>query len=380
MVREFRDQFRANDEYSITTDFVYQTSIAGMQHTILMGGDFFTSDAEFLSSGGRGEASLIPNIDIIEPIYGADTSTYLIMSRPLRKSAIQRTGLYVQDQITLNDQVQAIVGMRYDRFKDEDITNNVDFSDSDISPRFGVVYRPFDNMSVFVSKSSGFNPQSLNSILDDVVDTDGPTGLDPEQSNQWELGIKNRWFNEDILTTLTFYEIVKDSVTVGNPDDTGANDGQPSVLQIGEVTSKGFEFDVVGDITDVWTGTFNYAYNDAKITGGLPNSIGNAVGTEFVNAPDHTLGIWTRYDFPSIASAFAIGIDYVSERISFSGQTVKPYTVWDASWRSSYKQFDVQLNIRNLFDKEYASSGFSKRNGHFPGEPRTILLQVGTSF
>jgi iron complex outermembrane receptor protein len=155
---------------------------------------------------------------------------------------------------------------------------------------------------------------------------------------------------------LTFYEIVKDKVVVGNPDDTGPDDGQPGVIHIGEVTSKGFEFDTVGDITDVWTGTFNYAYNDAKITGGLPNSICNAFGTEFGNAPDHTLDIGSRYDFPSIASAFAIGVDYASKRISFSGQTVKPYTVWDASWRTSYKQLDVQLNIRNLFDKEYVQA------------------------
>jgi iron complex outermembrane receptor protein len=75
-----------------------------------------------------------------------------------------------------------------------------------------------------------------------------------------------------------------------------------------------------------------------------------------------------------------MGMDYVSERISFSGQTVKAYVVWDASWRTSYKTFDVQLNIRNLFDKEYASSGFNQRNGHFPGEPRTVLLQVSHNF
>jgi iron complex outermembrane receptor protein len=380
MVREFRNQYRANDEYSMTTDFVYTTSIADMQHTLLVGGDYFISDAEFLYTVGRGAPSLIPNIDIINPVYGADSSTYLTLERPLSESGNKRTGLYIQDQLALSEQWQAIVGIRYDRFEEEDKTNNLDYSDSDISPRFGVVYKPNEDMSVFASKSSGFNPQSLSSILDGDLDEDAPGRLEPEESEQWELGVKNKWLDDAILTTLTFYDIVKDNVTVGNPDDTGINDGQPSVFQIGEVTSKGIEFDLVGDITENWTGTFNYAYNDAKITGGLPNSIRNSVGDEFVNAPDHTLGLWTRYDMPSIDSALAIGMDYVSERISFSGQTVKAYVVWDASWRTTYKTFDIQLNIRNLLDKEYASSGFNQRNGHFPGEPRTVLLQVSHNF
>lgn len=380
MVREFRNQYRANDEYSVTTDFVYKTSIADMQHTLLVGGDYFISDAEFLPTAGRGEASLIPNMDIINPVYGADSSTYLVREFPLRETGNERIGLYLQDQIALSDQWQVIVGMRYDRFKEEDKANNLNYSDSDISPRFGVVYKPNLDMSIFASKSSGFNPQSLSSILDGDFDEDAPGRLDPEESEQWELGVKNKWFDDAILTTLTFYEIVKDNVTVGNPNDTGLNDGQPSVLQIGEVTSKGIEFDVVGDITENWTGTFNYAYNNAEITGGLPNSIRNSVGDEFVNAPDHTLGFWTRYDIPSIDSAFAMGMDYVSERVSLSGQTVKPYVVWDASWRTTYKTLDIQLNIRNLFDKEYASSGFNQRNGHFPGEPRAVLLQVSNNF
>jgi len=380
MVREFRNQSRANDEYSVTTDFVYKKSIADMQHTLLVGGDYFMIDAEFLPIVGRGEPSLIPNIDIINPVYGADTSTYLLREFPLRETGNERIGFYLQDQIALSDKWQAIVGIRYDRFEEEDKANNLNYSDSDISPRFGLVYKPSLNMSVFASKSSGFNPQSLSSVLDGDFDEDAPGRLDPEESEQWELGVKNKWFDDAILTTLTFYEIVKENVTVGNPDDTGLNDGQPSVLQIGEVTSKGMEFDVVGDITENWTGTFNYAYNDAKITGGLPNSIRNSVGDEFVNAPDHTLGLWTRYDIPSIDSAIAMGMDYVSERVSFGGQTVKSYVVWDASWRTTYNSLDIQLNIRNLFDKEYASSGFNQRNGHFPGEPRTLLLQVSNNF
>ena len=158
MVREFRNQYRANDEYSVTTDFVYTSSIADMQHTLLVGGNYFVNDTEFLSIAGRGAPSLIPNIDIINPVYGADTTTYLIREFPLKETGNKRAGVYIQDQVALSEQWQAIVGMRYDRFEEEDNANNLGYSDSDISPRFGMVYKPNEDMSVFASKSSGFNP------------------------------------------------------------------------------------------------------------------------------------------------------------------------------------------------------------------------------
>ena len=187
MVREFRNQYRANDKYSVTTDFIYTTSLADMQHTLAVGADYFVNDTEYSSIGGRGAPSFIPNIDIINPVYGADSSTYLIMVRPLSESSNKRAGLYIQDQIALSEQWQAIVGMRYDRFE-EDKANNPDYSDSDISPRFGVVYKLNEDMSVFASKSSGFNPQSLSSVLDGDFEDDATARLKPEESKQWELG------------------------------------------------------------------------------------------------------------------------------------------------------------------------------------------------
>lgn len=380
MIREFRDQVRENEEYSVTTDFIYQGQWGDISHTLLVGADYFDVQSHFQYSVGRGAKSNIPDIDIVTPQYGSDPSTYQLLQRPDADTAFDRTGFYIQEQVSLGEHWIAIAGARYDHFNDENQATGDSYSDSDISPRVGLIYKPSDYTSVFASRSQGFDPQSLSAQLSESSDLDSGASLKPEQSVQYELGIKQQWLDGSLLTTATVYHITKDNVTVGNPQDTGDGDGQPNVLQIGEVTSEGFELDVVGDLTENWTAILNYAYNEAKITGGIPNSITNSVGDEFVNAPDHTFGLWTRYDFPAIHSAFSIGLDYVSDRISFDGQTVQPYTVWDASWRSTINGFDVQLNVKNLFDKEYATSGFSRRNGHFPGEPRTILLQASRSF
>jgi iron complex outermembrane receptor protein len=389
MLRQFRDQKRENNEFSITTDFVYETSLFGLEHTLLLGGDYSeikeefdnkfsdltrTTNPDYFEDPSEISNPLIhvPTLDILNPVYSADSSQYKIIDRGITKTKRTRVGVYLQDQIRINEQWIAIAGARFDKFEDNETSSDKKIDDDSISPRIGAIYQPSEQMSIFANRAEGFNPQSLSSQ---------PNSGDiftPETSIQHELGIKNVWLDGSLHTTFTAYHIVKEDVTVGNPQYfEGSN--KPEQVQIGEVTSKGIEVDIVGDITDNWTGTFNYAYNDAKITGGSPDDIKNATGDEFANAPDHTLGLWTRYALPNLYSSVALGADYVSERLSLSGQKIKPYTTWDASWQTRINKFDIQLNLKNIFDTEYATSGFNERNGHFPGEPRSILLQVSYS-
>lgn len=389
MLRQFRDQKRKNDEWSITTDFVYEANIVDLEHTILFGADYSvveeishnkfsdltrTADRNNFADPRERSNPLIhvQPIDIINPVYGiTDSSTYKIIDRGITETKSTRLGIYLQDQIRINEQWIAISGVRFDRFEDENITDARKIDDNKISPRIGAIYQPSNNISVFANRAQGFNPQSLSS------QSEASAGeiFDPETSNQHELGIKNIWLDGNLTTTFAAYHIVKEDVTVSNPSFIEGN-GSPGQVQIGEVVSKGIEVDMVGDITEYWTGTINYAYNEAKITGGSPKDILNAIGDEFANAPDHTLGMWTRYELPTLNSSFAIGFDFVDDRISLDGQRVKSYTTWDASWQTQIDNFNVQLNMKNIFDKEYATSGFNKRNGHFPGEPRSILLQI----
>lgn len=386
MLRQFRDQKRKNDEWSLTTDFVYEASFYGFEHTILFGADYAEVKTEFHNkfsdlirttdpayfedpSEIHNPSIHVPTLDILDPVYIANSSTYKLFDRGVTETKSIRLGIYLQDQIRINEQWIAIAGARFDRFEDENLTAELNVDDSRVSPRIGAIYQPSESMSIFANRSEGFNPQLLSS------QPDAGEIFDPEISTQHELGIKNFWLDGSLTTTFATYHIVKEDVTVSNPAYTEGS-SSPEQVQIGEVTSKGIEIDVVGDITEYWTGTINYAYNEAKITGGSPDDIKNAIGDEFANAPDHTLGMWTRYELPNLNSSFAVGFDYVDERLSLDGQKVKSYTTWDASWQTKIDNVEVQLNLKNIFDKEYATSGFNKRNGHFPGEPRSILLQV----
>jgi len=384
-LREFRDQFRTSKESSITADLVWQETLAGMEHTVLVGGDYFDTEATFRARTARQANPLgtdlgtVQPLDLIDPVYG--NSGFLLLQDeldmiPWRRSETsgERYGLYVQDQVEITEKFHLIGGARFDSFEETDAISGDSADDEAVSYRAGAVFKPVPPVSLYLSYGEGFEPQGITDPEDG-----GP--FDPEESQQVEAGVKAELFDGRILATAAVYDIVKSNVLVANPDPAAGTGGVPNIVQIGEVTSQGLELDAVGDITDLWTFQVNYAFNETKITGGAPGSISNAVGDGFANAPEHAFGLWTRYELPTLNSAIAGGVDYVGERISISGQDVQAYTVYDASWITNFDNgWQGQVNVRNLFDEEYAASGFIERTGHFPGAPRSVVVQVSKKF
>lgn len=378
--REYRKQFRANKEASVTTDFVYNFGQGQLTHQFLFGGDYHTVDTEYDYFRARYEADGVANLNIFNLNYGeTDPSTYNLTDMNRDGVDTDRFGVYAQDVISIGEQWTIIAGLRYDHFKEFNQETGFSYSDSDITPRVAVTYQPVENTSVYINYSESFNPTSSA----DQEDVEGEGNLEPETGKQTELGMKNQWLDGKIMSTFAIYQINKENVVMSNPDDTGAGDGIAALLNIGEVESRGFETTLVGDLSAHWTVTANYAYNDTQVVDGvtgdtLSNTFGD--GSRFANAPRHQAGLWTRYAIDSIDSSIAFGANYVSEQLSTSGQKVKPFTVFDMSWTSRFDDVLLSVNINNLFDKEYAVSGFSERNGHFPGSPREIIGQITYKF
>nr|WP_281383159.1 TonB-dependent receptor [Microbulbifer rhizosphaerae] len=382
--REYRKQHRQNAETSLTADFVYALDTASIDHQILFGGDYHKVDTEYDYFRARYEADGVVNLNIFELNYGeTDPSTYNLRNMGSDGAKSDRYSVYLQDQMELGPLWSALVGVRHDTFEDTAKASGYRFEDNALVPRASLVFKPLDHTSLYLNYSESFNPIGLGEQED--VSEEG--SLDPETGNQIELGIKSEWLDGSMMTTLAVYTITKKDVTMANPDDGGLDDGIPALINVGKVESQGFEATLVGDLSDSWTITANYAYNDTRMVKGaegqyLINTIieNDRFSDRFANAPRHQAGLWSRYDFPSINSSIAFGADYVSEQFSFNGQRVKPFTVFDLSWSTAWNDTLVQVNVKNLLDKEYAVSGFNERNGHFPGDPRELVVQVTQNF
>lgn len=377
--REYRKQYRANEEISLTSDFVYEFETSNFEHQFLFGADYHTVDTEYDYFRARYEADGVANLNIFDLNYGiTDPSTYALTDQNRDGVNSDRYGIYLQDVVKINDKWTVIAGLRYDNFEEYNQETDFSFQDSGVTPRLAVSYLANSDTSLYVNYSESFNPASSSD--QESVAQEG--SLTPETGKQVEIGLKKEWFDGKILSTFAIYRINKENVVMSNPEYTGDN-GVVELLNIGEVESNGFEATLVGDLADNWTVTANYAYNDTEVIKGvsgdtITNSFGD--GSRFVNAPRHQAGLWTRYDITDIASSIAFGLNYVSEQISLGDQKVKPFTVFDMSWTSRIDDVLFSVNVNNLFDKEYAVSGFSERNGHFPGSPRTIIAQMTYDF
>ncbi|MAD16704.1 MAG: TonB-dependent siderophore receptor [Alteromonadaceae bacterium] len=375
--REYRDQYRANDEVSLTTDFVYDFSVAGIQHQLLFGGDYHYIDTDYEYLRARYEADGVGNLNIFNLNYGeTDPDSYNLTDQNRDGIRRNRQGLYVQDMLQLDDKWTLMLGARFDHFEERDKESGFEYGDQDVSYRTGISFKPLDSMSFYANYSESFNPVDATDQADASV-----TDLEPVTGDSIEVGVKNEWLGGSIMTTLAVYHINKENLVASNPNfiEDENEDTESALINFGKVESDGVEFTLVGDVTDELSITANYAYNDTIVVDGSSSNTFGA-GDRFVNAPRHQAGLWGRYAIHSINSSMALGVNYVSEQISSDAQKVKAFTVFDASWTTKWDNILFSLNVNNLFDKEYAVSGFSERNGHFPGQPREIIAQLKYNF
>ena len=378
-IREFRDQRREQDTWSFGANAVWAAAISDkVSNRLLAGFDHFISDQYFQGRSLRGRTTVTPGLpnplSLFDPVYGqSDPATY--NQGPFRVTLTdgRRTGFYLLDELTIGRLILT-GGVRRDSFRDD--ADGTVFEDDETTYRLGMVYRLTDEISAFGQYATSFEPQSASS---QNPLAGGPFA--PTTGDIFEAGIKTALMDGRIQSSLSAYQIRRTNILQTDPGGDTGNDGVDDLVSLGEITSKGIEFDIAADVTPDWVVTLAYGYNDTRISadnGG--GGFSNAVGDRFANAPEHQLGFWTRYQFPKLGLAAALGGDYVSSRVSISGQPVDPYMVFDASLIYETGPIRAMVRIDNLFDKTYAASGFIDRTGHFPGEPRSLFVEVGYSF
>lgn len=373
-IREFRDQMREQQTWSFGANAIWSADLGPVQSRVLAGYDRFTGDFYFQGRSLRGRTVATPGLpgplSLTDPQYGlSDSDTYNQLPFTVTVSDQKREGFYLLEEATIGP-VVLVGGVRHDSFEDREGT--LSFSDSEVTWRAGMVYRLRPDLSLFGQYATSFEPQGISS---QSALAGGPFA--PTSGDIVEGGIKTDLFGGRLQSSLSAYRIRRSNVLQTDPRGDVGGDGVDDLIAFGEVTSKGIDFDLAADITRNWVATLAYAYNDTRITedngsGGFSNNVGN----RFANAPEHKLGFWTRYQFPALGLAAALGGDYVSERLSIDGQRVKPYMVFDASLIYETGPWRALLRVDNLFDKTYAASGFITRSGHFPGEPRSVFLEV----
>lgn len=357
----YQDQYREYKGIDLASYFVADLG----KHTLLTGADYHYEDNYRLLYRLNNAQTL----SLSDPDY--ISVDYDVSSLDLRfydTTYLNQVGVYIQDQYSATDKLDLVASVRFDHFDEEvidhsDSDSKTSYDDIGYSTRIGATYELNDQFKPYTSFSTSLTPQSAS---DQQTSEDGSL-FDPEENQQFEVGVRTYLLNNKLNVNMALYHIVKNNVLTEDPDDDDYN------IAIGEIRSQGFELDILADLTPRWVVNVNYAYNDLEVKDS------DASLRSLSNSPHHQLGLWTRYEFPSITSSIAFGADYVSEQSDRDDNTIQPFTIYDLSWQTNWQDWKFQANIKNLFDEDYVISGFNSNFANV-GERRRVYLKASYDF
>lgn len=340
-----------------------------LEHTLLVGLELGEQRRNSLLHQGVG----VPSV----PLGGSSgqhqhTGALKISSN--NHTRVESAGLYVQDQIRLNDQWQLLAGVRLDRFEVQTTSKVKNLTETQestsTSPRVGVVYSPWREHSFYASWSKTFSPVGggLIGITPGAPGNGNDAG--PELTRQKEIGVKSDWFDERLSTTLALYELELYNRRTRDPNN-------PELIQLsGEQRSRGLELTVTGNVTGNWYVRGGVGVQDATIVkdnngqqGNRINDVAKRNGSLFVT--------WK----PELGWYAETGLTLVGDRYADNQNTVKlpGYGRWDALAGYRTHDWDVRAALSNLTDKTYYSSATSASQIQF-GDPRSLVVTGTYSF
>jgi outer membrane receptor protein involved in Fe transport len=151
--------------------------------------------------------------------------------------------------------------------------------------------------------------------------------------------------------------------------------------------SRGIEIDAAGRVTDRLSILANYSFNDAETVQHLNTP--SLIGTRLGNTPAHLSRVWVAYDSAASRERRGLGVGggfraQSSQAMQFDTLQLEGFTVADlAAWYrvplAADRRLRVQVNVDNVFDREYYVRASDRSIVH-PGTPVSARLTIGVEF
>ena len=360
----------ANDRQNLfsQTDLVYEGRLAGIDQTLLAGIELgWQWSRNRRLSGTFAGSNRVP---LSDPTTDSNVTYAPVASDADNRSRVNVAAFYVQDQLRPADWLEIVAGLRVDRFKlsvdDYSPAGAGEYRRTDnlVSPRFGIVLKPAENLSIYGSYSRSYLPQSGDQFGGLTVTSES---LKSERFDNYEIGAK--WEPLDgLLATAAVYQLDRTNTRATDPLDPSR-----TVLS-GAQRSRGLELGLERSITHRWQVSAGYAWQKAEIT---ETTAAAPEGREVPLVPRHSASLWSKYQ---ATTSFAFGLGVVARSKSYASLTnavkLPGYTRLDAAayYRVTPKIL-AQLNVENLFDADYFPAAHNDNNVA-PGGPRSAKLTL----
>ena len=262
----------------------------------------------------------------------------------------------------------------------------------DVLPNIGATYKLTATQSIYMSYAENLSAPRTDNLYPVRRQGDGSIGRGiPESETTTAYDIGWRFNSDEFLASAAAYYIDYDNRIVSSFDpDLGFSVDR----NVGKVEIQGFDLQAGWRVIDMLTLSGSASYNDSELQENVPltlTTFSPTKGKRLVETPEWTFALRTDL---TLGEHFTAGLQgkYVDERpaTDTNDEFAPSYIVWDLDSSYSFevdpfKNLQVQLNVINVFDKDYfgsISSGLGGTSVGFYniGSPRTVVVAIKADF
>ena len=357
---------RDEDGWSNQSELTHKFELGGTKHTMLYGVEIArqVKDADTIAS------RIVAVTPILAPVLPTLSNANFTALSAKSVSTFDTRGLYAQDFVELGAGFKALVGVRYDWFRQKsDLiiparAQPLQRTDKKWSPRAGLVFQPDDIQSYYASWSTSFQPSAETFAL-----AANNTDIAPEKTTNKEIGAKYTLLDSRLNIQVSAFILRRTGIKGSDPANPQV------VVPIGTQRTRGIEVSGALDLPSGFRAIVGYAYLDAQVTDSAnPLFVDKGATLTPKNAAN-------TFITKSFGEKFGIGAgaNYVGNRWADPANTtvLEHYFTADAMAWTQVGPARLQINVYNLFDKNYIVSGHGTSPLlNLPGAPRTVLGTV----
>jgi len=269
-------------------------------------------------------------------------------------------------------------------------TNPLVNDDNLLSYRGAIVYKPVELGSIYFAYGNSKLPST--STVNGSCTTN--CNVDPQNAVTYELGAKWDLFGGAAAVTGAVFRTDRKNYLVASGDPT-----VPTQQLDGRARVNGVQIGLAGNITRDWAVFTNYAHLRSKVLQSVSDftiaatGIDAQAGNALANTPQDSANLWTTYN---LHHGFVVGygLNYTSwvwatandasATAIYNRSKIPGFVVHNlmAAYNLN-RHINLQLNVSNLFDKEYFTQlrTVSPTSGWVnPGAGRTATLAANVTF
>ena len=405
--QEYRRQYSDEQSVQYFADLKANWTLAGVEGEHLASVYYDNRDMHVKSwsiydADGTSAENAVPYIlDIRNPNWPTgDFDDYAPSLRSNYDKSVTATGFSVQEVIYFNDSLTGRFGAAYTTIKQEYQhlgtdrsplkTEEADTDDKGLTFNAGLNYRITPQVALFANASKG---RTAYSILGSISSSETNNRPDSE-SESFDLGVRFTALDEELIGSIVFFDTRRTNLRYSNPlfndnpDDAEFNIDVPQYFYDDEDKTTGAEVDINFDINQMFSMNANATYQDAELIRNSNRGTSTPVSGPVKGIPEKFASVWGHYSDQMFGltgqMSASLGVTYEDERtinsVSFGlpVSVIGSYSIWNAAVGYETEQWQLKLNLNNLFDKTYYSKAMFL--GGLPGEGRNVKLTFDYKF